>query len=193
MPDYWEYNFDHFVEFDQPTMINSVLSETNSEKLIYIGHSQGSTQFLVSTGVHNYADKIACFIGMGTVISLENVTDHKVLKYVSKISGLKILRFLGFKTVLSLPKWVTKATGILIYNNNFYFKFFFAVVNQLCGTPVATKINTDRLGVIISHEPGGASIPNVEQWVQFYKSGKLAKFDFGKKKNLSVYGSPTPP
>jgi hypothetical protein len=58
---------------------------------------------------------------------------------------------LGFKTVLSLPKWVTKATGILIYNTDFYFNFFFGIVNTLCGKPVNNKIDTSRLGVIISH------------------------------------------
>jgi hypothetical protein len=104
------------VEFDQPTLINAVLASTKADKLIYIGHSQGSTQFLVSTGIHNFKDKIACFIGMGTVISLENVTEHLVLKYLSMFPMVELLKILGFKTVLSLPKWVTKATGILIYN-----------------------------------------------------------------------------
>jgi hypothetical protein len=47
--------------------------------------------------------------------------------------------------------------------------------------------------VIISHEPGGASIPNVQQWVQFYKSGKMAKFDYGKRKNELLYGTDSPP
>lgn len=64
---------------------------------------------------------------------------------------------------------------------------------MLCGKPINNKIDTDRLGVIISHEPGGASIPNVLQWVQFYRSGKMAKFDYGKKKNLSLYGSEVAP
>ena len=100
---------------------------------------------------------------------------------------------LGFKTILSLPKWVTKATGILIYNTKFYFNMFYGIVNMLCGTPVKNKIDSGRLGVIISHEPGGASIPNVEQWVQFHKSGKMAKFDYGKKKNLERYGQEEAP
>jgi len=56
--------------------------------LIYIGHSQGSTQFLVSTGLHDFNEKIACFVGMGTVISLENVQDHLVLKYLAKFKGV---------------------------------------------------------------------------------------------------------
>lgn len=78
---------------------------------------------------------------MGTVISLENVKDHVVLKYLSKFKGVEILKFLGFKTVLSLPKWVTKFTGILIYNIDFCLKFFFGIVNLLCGKPIQNKID----------------------------------------------------
>lgn len=98
---------------------------------------------------------------MGTVISLENLDSHTVLNYLGKFKLVKVLKWLGFKTILSLPKWVTKATGILIYNTKFYFNFFFGIVNMLCGKPVRNKIDSERLGVIISHEPGGASIPNV--------------------------------
>ena len=125
---------------------------------------------------------------MGTVISLENVNNHTVLNFLGKFPGVQILRSLGFKTILSLPKWVTKATGILIYNTKIYFNIFYGIVNILCGSPIKSKIDHERLGVIISHEPGGASIPNVEQWIQFHKSGKFAKFDYGKKKNVQKYG-----
>jgi len=115
------------------------------------------------------------------------------LKSLSKFRGVEILKLIGFKTVLSLPKWVAKATGVLIYNNTFCFQFFMAIINKLCGAPVIDKIDRERLGVIISHEPGGASIPNVQQWIQFYSSGKMRKFDHGKKKNNILYGSVIPP
>jgi hypothetical protein len=109
--------------------------------LIYIGHSQGSTQFLVSSGLYNFNDKIVCFIGMGTTISLENVTDHLVLKCLSIFKCVEILKLFGFKTILNLPKWLSKATGILIYNTKFYFNFFFGIVNALCGKPTNNKID----------------------------------------------------
>ena len=96
---------------------------------------------------------------------------------------------MGFNTVLSLPNWVTKATGILIYNTSYCFNLFYGIVNILCGKPTNNKIDKNRLGLIISHEPGGASIPNVLQWIQFHRSGKLARFDYGTKQNLIKYGS----
>jgi pimeloyl-ACP methyl ester carboxylesterase len=72
--EYWAYNFDHLVEYDQPAIIEGVLRETGKEKVIYLGHSQGSTQFLLGLGVHRELScKIAAFIGLGTVVSLQNV------------------------------------------------------------------------------------------------------------------------
>jgi lysosomal acid lipase/cholesteryl ester hydrolase len=132
-------------------------------------------------------DKVLCFIGLGTVVSLEGVDNHLVLKYLAKFRAVEFLRLLGFKTILHLPDWVTRAIGVLIYNTKFYFSLFFGIVNILCGTPNRNKIDKERLGVIISHQPGGASIPNVLQWIQFYRSGKVKKYDYGKKKNLEKY------
>ena len=126
---------------------------------------------------------------MGTVISLEGVDNHQVIKYLDKFKGVEFLKVLGFKTILSLPDYITKPVGVLIYNTKFYFSLFFGIVNILCGTPNKNKIDLDRLGVIISHEPGGASIHNVLQWIQFYRHGKMKKFDHGKKKNMEIYGN----
>jgi len=59
LPDYWNFNIDHFIKYDQPVLINKVLEKTGKQKLIYIGHSQGSTQFLLAQAEHpDLKDKI---------------------------------------------------------------------------------------------------------------------------------------
>ena len=40
------------MEYDQPALINKVLELTGKEKIVYIGHSQGSAQFLLGLGIH---------------------------------------------------------------------------------------------------------------------------------------------
>lgn len=83
-PDYWEYNFDHLIQHDQPTIIEGVLAETGKEKIIYLGHSQGSAQLVLGMGVNAHLqDKIAGFIGLGTVVSFQNVKSHLVLQVMS--------------------------------------------------------------------------------------------------------------
>jgi lysosomal acid lipase/cholesteryl ester hydrolase len=42
---YWDFSFDQLVKYDVPALLSSILRESGANKLIYIGHSQGSTQF----------------------------------------------------------------------------------------------------------------------------------------------------
>jgi predicted alpha/beta hydrolase len=44
----WNYSLDELAEFDIPCMFDCVLKRTGANKLIYIGHSQGSTQLLTA-------------------------------------------------------------------------------------------------------------------------------------------------
>ena len=86
------------VDFDQPALIEGVLQVSGKEKLIYIGHSQGSAQLVLGLGVHQHlSHKIAAFIGLGTVVSLEGVNDHVVLKVVDKLKLLELCNLLGEK------------------------------------------------------------------------------------------------
>lgn len=43
---YWNFSFDEIAKYDVPTLINGVLNRTERQKLIYVGHSQGSTQLM---------------------------------------------------------------------------------------------------------------------------------------------------
>jgi hypothetical protein len=63
-----------------------VLEASKKEKLIYVGHSQGSAQFILAMGVHKeISKKIACFIGLGALISMTNLKDHFLLRLLDKL------------------------------------------------------------------------------------------------------------
>lgn len=42
----WDYNYADMATYDQPAIIEKILSETGQEKLSYIGHSQGNSQMI---------------------------------------------------------------------------------------------------------------------------------------------------
>ena len=44
---YWDFSFDEMGMYDLPAFVDFVLEHTQKEKLIYIGHSQGTTQFWI--------------------------------------------------------------------------------------------------------------------------------------------------
>lgn len=45
--EYWNFSFHEFGVYDNPAMIDYILALSSWEKLIYIGHSQGTTSFFV--------------------------------------------------------------------------------------------------------------------------------------------------
>lgn len=71
---YWDFGFDELAKFDVPALIGSVLKEASADKLLYIGHSQGSTQFKAALLENpELGNQIQAFIALGPVISLNNV------------------------------------------------------------------------------------------------------------------------
>ncbi len=43
------------------------------------------------------------------------------------------------------------------------------------------------------YQPGGSSVRNIQHWLQILGSDKIRQFDFGRDKNLKIYGSDEPP
>ena len=139
------------VDFDQPALIEGVLQVSGKEKLIYIGHSQGSAQLVLGLGVHQHlSHKIAAFIGLGTVVSLEGVNDHVVLKAVDKLKLLELCNLLGLKRLLIFSQMLSRAIGILVYNSKFHFEFVMIAIRMLCGMSKKNKISSEYFGVMLT-------------------------------------------
>jgi hypothetical protein len=108
-----------------------------------------------------------------------------VLKALSKLYLVEIYKSIGFKKVLVLPKMLSKAVGVLLYNSVTHFKIMMGFIGVFCGFSVKNKIPESLFGVIIAHEPGGASVNNVLHWIQCYRQGgKMHRFNYGPDKNL---------
>ena len=51
-----------------------------------------------------------------------------------------------------------------------------------------TQVNTSRMGVYAGAMPAGSSFTNFQHYTQTMYSDRFAKFDYGKEKNLQLYG-----
>ncbi|KAF2887861.1 hypothetical protein ILUMI_18312, partial [Ignelater luminosus] len=56
-----------------------------------------------------------------------------------------------------------------------------------------SQINKTRLPVIATNSPAGSSIRQGQHFAQLITTDKFQKYDYGKVKNLEIYGQPTPP
>ena len=41
--------------------------------------------------------------------------------------------------------------------------------------------------------PAGTSSKNIRHWMQMYNTKRLARYDYGEKKNMEIYGTKKPP
>jgi hypothetical protein len=171
------------------------LKVTGADKLIYIGHSQGSTQLLSALEIdRGIGEKIEVFFGLGPVISMEYLERHLILDLLDRLKIVEMLKWIGFRSVFCMPSWVSRVAGFLIYNSEGFCKGIHWVVRSLCGkNKKNVKINLERFGIIMSHEPGGSSINNVHHWVQIYRRGRMCRFDYGREGNMERYGVEVPP
>ena len=55
--------------YDVKANIDYILDQTEHDKLVYIGHSQGTTQFFVANSFGPLNDKVEAFIGLGPAIN----------------------------------------------------------------------------------------------------------------------------
>jgi pimeloyl-ACP methyl ester carboxylesterase len=73
--EYWEFTWQDMAAYDLPAMIGYTLNHTRYDKLVYIGHSEGTTQmFAELSDVPEFADKISLFIGLAPVASTRYIT-----------------------------------------------------------------------------------------------------------------------
>lgn len=71
---FWSFSWHEIGYYDLPKSIDYVLNQTGVRKLQFIGHSQGSTAFLVMTSDKpEYNDKIELMHGLGPVAFLSHV------------------------------------------------------------------------------------------------------------------------
>lgn len=72
---YWQFSWDQIAEFDIPAVIDAVLDWTEKSKVIYVGHSQGTTtMFALLSSNPSYNDKISIFAALAPVVYFSHTT-----------------------------------------------------------------------------------------------------------------------
>ncbi|KAL9693311.1 hypothetical protein quinque_012596 [Culex quinquefasciatus] len=68
--EYWDFSWHEMGQYDLPAIIDLVLNATNFNKLFYVGHSQGVTEYFVMASVRpEYNNKIALMTGLSPAVA----------------------------------------------------------------------------------------------------------------------------
>lgn len=186
---FFDFTFDDMGKYDVSSNVDYILDYTNNKKLTYIGHSQGTMQFFIANCLYDLASKIDKFVGVGPVMYANHITSPAVIG-IANIGLDKFLAHFYENNILIWPKIVgATLNGIA----NSLRMTIWRIIQFICGIGETINVDLNRVPVIGRREPGGTSLLNLQHWLQLFKSGNFRMMDFGKAKNIQIYGRPTPP
>ena len=222
--DFYDYTFVEMGKFDMPAMYKFILDKTKSDgKIIYIGHSQGTSQMFSGlleddTG-HYIQDKTEIFIAQAPVVFMNyqtadelkfDVKYKNILEFATNILGvhyllpahceaqkdwIKIMKYAcdHFKLFCNFPVQKSSEESFLTTMK---------MDNGLNDTEahpcwLDPKYDTaldDRI-YLASHFPSGTSSKTMIHWAQLMSQPKISfqKYDYGSMRNLLYYKSVNPP
>jgi len=191
---FWQFSFHEIGIYDVPNMIDYVLNETSSEKLQYIGHSQGTITFWIMCSERpEYCDKIISMNALAPVAFLDYIRSPliKVITFLIK-NFSHMISLIGPNEFLPNSEFIS-LVGRLFCKDG-------AMTQDICENIIFAitgynpeQMNKTMLPVMVGHTPAGASTKQIIHFSQLNRSGKFRQYDFGYIKNMMKYGSLSPP
>lgn len=191
--EFWAFSFHEMGTLDLPAIIDYILNiNTFNEKIIYIGHSQGTCMlFSAMTMLPIYfQQKIKLFIALAPVARLNHIKSG-FLKFLKNVKFHKLLKTINQFEVFpdneqssNFNRWISKKMPSIsnmalemISDDN---------INN-------SNNNTDRVSVYLSHYPAGASLQSINHFIQNMENKKFSQYDYKLEANMRIYRNPLPP
>ncbi|XP_034250214.1 lipase 1-like [Thrips palmi] len=195
--DFWDFSWHENGVVDQAESIDYVLRATGRPKVVAVGHSMSCTALAVLLAARpEYNDKI-----MGQVLLAPQVYSKHATGFVAYVS-----RFItivpggeaGFSTYVEndlfagFDKPFPQACFPYDDPNPRILPYCRSLIEFVMGK-FHEPIDNKNMQLIMHHYPAGSSIRQMQHYAQGVNSGKFAQYDYGKDRNLDLYGQETPP
>ncbi|NXF08460.1 LIPM Lipase, partial [Smithornis capensis] len=186
--EFWDFSFHEMAMFDLPAMVDFILTQTEQEKLFYIGHAQGnSLGFIAFSSMPHLAKKIKLFFALAPLYTFHHARGP-ILKLVflpdvvlKIIFGTKELSLVGRKERALIAEKCSSILAAEICENEI---FVVGGFNK--------NLNVSRVDVYLAHFPDYTSVKTLLHWGQTAKTGEFKQFDYGLK-NQEKYNQSSPP
>lgn len=150
-------------KYDLPAFISHILTiNTTKNKLIYIGHSQGTTAMFSALCQRNiyYNKRVSLVIMMAPVARVSKVSS--ICKLAMKLKIDKIAEKIGVYEVLSDNEDLNRFNSWIMPN--------FPLISSLISSIISDinshqNNNTERLPVYFSHVPCGTSLKSFIHYI----------------------------
>ncbi|CAG4983869.1 unnamed protein product [Colias eurytheme] len=186
--EFFDFTFEEIGMIDLPAMIDYILEKTGEKQVHYVGHSQGGTVFLILNSMRpEYNDKISSahlLAGVG----YQNHFPSSELRIAAISTDLlySLGVSLGFVEVLG-PNWGNQITELQTLN---------ACASTEDDGGVCSRSSLDDIIKDIlnpSELLPGSALKQFAHYGQNIRDKKFRRWSYGLIRNLSKYGSITPP
>ncbi|XP_062703826.1 lipase 3-like [Aedes albopictus] len=190
---FWHFSFHELGLYDLSATVDYVLKVSNRRKLQYIGHSQGSTQFLVLTTLRpEYNDVFISAHLSAPVAYIHHTTSPAViltnraeeLEAASRLTGVYELGGRGHGSYVD---------AIVRANQLGFIPMDLILINVWYVMGYHDSINRTILPDLFRYSPAGGSIYQVLHYIQLFNARNFQQYDFGPEENLLRYGTVQPP
>lgn len=199
-PKLWDYSFQEMASIDVPEVLAFITLFTKQEKVVAIGHSQGSTQFIAAMSdidtSQRVQSKLHALIGISPVPMISNI--HGRTKIIYDL----ITYYIPFRNYIGINYPVLSSTTRNWFKNSIRALCSFSVttcegIMWLPGL-IADNHCPNALGRLLEVLPGGASFRSYAHFEQLSRINEdlpvLRKFDFeSPEENSRRYGAAVPP
>ncbi|XP_074037760.1 lipase member K isoform X2 [Leptinotarsa decemlineata] len=116
---FWDFSFEDCGHYDLPATIDHIIEKTGQDRIFYIGHSQGTSQYFAMASLRpEYNDKIALMTALAPVAYLGHLSSpwmRFAMKYMDILSTvadiLNINEFLGHSELITLVSKLACSDG----------------------------------------------------------------------------------
>jgi pimeloyl-ACP methyl ester carboxylesterase len=171
---FWDHDWEQMGVYDVPAIVDKILDVTGLENVSYVGHSEGTTQFMVGSSLKpDYFKEKINFAGLLAPIARLDHNEATGLSFLAKPVNIKLIE----KVIvdgLGFYNWDTK-TQVGQHALSVFCGLFDGVCSELSKfmTLNPEVDNTDRLTTYISFLPAGNGWRNFAHYGQVISSAKF--------------------
>lgn len=189
--DYYKFTWDDMAKYDLPTNINYVLKHSNYEKVFYVGHSQGTTQFFAAADIYpDLKNKVQAYVALAPVMYVGNIVSP-FITVLARTPLPVVLKFLKQYNFLILPDYFSPT---LRWIGIHFRTFVWRLLSLAMGIDEKIRADLSRVPVMLTNEPGGTSLFNMIHWQQSVLTGEFIMFDYGSgEENMKHYNTTEAP
>eukprot|EP00347_Sterkiella_histriomuscorum_P019192 403342583 len=186
--EYWEFSMHEMGKYDVPANLNYILDKTGHEQVIYIGHSQGTTQWFIANALYDDLHKhFKAFIGLAPVMFVEDIPS--IAAKMLDLLRIPDLFYEHFNHILYLPNLSSLGQPLL----RTFPRTSWNVVQAITGFDDNYHIDLANLPMMAQNDVGGTSTKNTLHWIQMIRDKRFQMFDYGERENREKYGQNKPP